>query len=58
MPHNGQGPLDAGGWLDVVLSRLPATRAGLRFCEGPDGQIFILDKRDGTIRLLVPDSQK
>jgi hypothetical protein len=31
-----------------------ASRADLRFGEGPDGQIFLLNKRDGTIRLLVP----
>ncbi|MCM3880198.1 MAG: PQQ-dependent sugar dehydrogenase [Vicinamibacterales bacterium] len=31
-----------------------ATRADLRFGQGPDGQIFILNKRDGVIRLLVP----
>jgi hypothetical protein len=36
----------------------PATRADLRFGEGPNGQIFILNKRDGTIRLIVPDSGK
>jgi hypothetical protein len=30
-----------------------ATRADLRFGEGPDGQVFILNKRDGTIRLLT-----
>jgi hypothetical protein len=24
---------------------------------GPNGQIFILNKRDGIIRLLVPDSK-
>jgi glucose/arabinose dehydrogenase len=36
--------------------RQPATRADLRFAEGPDGQIFLLDKRDGTIRVLVPGS--
>ena len=34
--------------------RSPATRADLRFGTGPDGQIFLLNKRDGTIRLLVP----
>jgi len=34
--------------------RNPATRADLRFAEGPDGQIFLLNKRDGTIRMLVP----
>jgi hypothetical protein len=33
--------------------RTPATRADLRFGLGPEGQIFALNKRDGTIRLLV-----
>jgi hypothetical protein len=33
----------------------PAARADLRFGEGPQGQIFILNKRDSVIRLLVPD---
>ncbi len=32
----------------------PATRADLRFGAGPDGQVFIMNKQDGTIRLLVP----
>lgn len=41
---------------NVVQGKTPATRADLRFGEGPNGQIFILNKRDGTIRLLVPDS--
>jgi hypothetical protein len=36
----------------------PADRADLRFGEGPDGKIFILNKRDGTIRMLVPDGQQ
>jgi hypothetical protein len=37
----------------------PATRADLRFGFSADGaQIFILNKRDGTIRLLVPDASK
>ena len=31
-----------------------ATRADLRFAEGPDGRIFLLNKRDGAIRELVP----
>jgi hypothetical protein len=34
--------------------RSPATRADLRFGTGPNGQVFLLNKRDGTIRLLVP----
>jgi hypothetical protein len=31
-----------------------AERADLRFGEGPDGRIYILNKRDNTIRMLVP----
>ena len=31
-----------------------ATRADLRFGYGPNGQVFLLNKRDGVIRLLVP----
>ena len=34
--------------------RDPATRADLRFGAGPDNQVLILNKHDGTIRLLVP----
>ncbi len=34
--------------------REPATRADLRFGTGPDGRVFLLNKRDGIIRLLVP----
>lgn len=33
--------------------RSPATRADLRFGTGPNGQVFLLNKRDGIIRLLV-----
>jgi hypothetical protein len=36
----------------------PATRVDLRFGLGPDGQIFLLNKRDGVIRLLVPDGSR
>lgn len=43
---------------NVAQGKPPATRADLRFGEGPDGQVFILNKRDGTIRLLVPDPPK
>lgn len=34
--------------------RLSVTRADLRMGVGPKGQIFVLNKYDGTIRLLVP----
>ncbi len=36
----------------------PATRADLRFGAGPNGQIFILNKRDGIVRLLVPATSR
>ena len=32
----------------------PANRADMRMGVGPNGQLFVLNKRDGTIRLLVP----
>lgn len=32
-----------------------AERADLRFGQGPQGQIFVMNKRDGVIRLLVPN---
>ncbi|MGH7575010.1 MAG: hypothetical protein ACREM1_07760 [Longimicrobiales bacterium] len=35
--------------------REPATRADLRFGAGPDGQLLLLNKQDGVVRLLVPD---
>ena len=34
--------------------REPADRADLRFGHGPDGQVLLLNKGDGVIRLLVP----
>ena len=39
---------------NLEQGRTPARRADLRFGTGPDGQIFLLNKRDGIIRLLVP----
>lgn len=35
-----------------------AARADLRFGYGTDGQLFLLNKRDGTIRLLIPDGAR
>jgi hypothetical protein len=39
---------------NMAQGRNPAARADLRFGEGPDGEIYLLNKRDGTIRMLVP----
>lgn len=34
----------------------PASRSDMRFGTGPDDQIFLLNKADGVIRLLLPPS--
>ena len=39
---------------NTAQGKPPAPRADLRMGRGPRGQIFILNKRDGVIRLLVP----
>jgi Glucose / Sorbosone dehydrogenase len=69
LPKGGQDPIrrillnDNGTsktFLQVIKEKNtaqgkpPATRADLRFGEGPDGRVFLLNKRDGTIRELVP----
>ena len=38
---------------NVAQGKTPATRADLRFGTGPDNQVFLLNKGDGTIRLLA-----
>jgi glucose/arabinose dehydrogenase len=70
-PDGGQAPirrvlLDVGGELktflqviqekNVAQGKEPATRTDLRFGTGPNGQVFLLNKQDGTIRLLVAGS--
>jgi hypothetical protein len=69
LPDGGQDPirrilLDVDGapktMLEVIQAkntaqgRRPASRSDLRFGLGPNGQVFLLNKGDGTIRLLVP----
>ena len=39
---------------NTAQGKPPAARADLRLGVGPQGQMFVLNKRDGTIRLLVP----
>ena len=73
LPEGGQDAVrrilfDANGesktLLDLIKERNvkqgkpPATRADLRFGLGPDGQVFVLNKRDGMIRLLVADGSR
>lgn len=38
---------------NVAQGKAPSTRADLRFGEGPNGEIFILTKRDGVIRQII-----
>jgi hypothetical protein len=72
LPRGGQDAirrilLDDGGTAKTLLQiiqeknkaqgKAPATRADLRFGQGPNGQIVLLNKRDGVIRLLVPDAR-
>jgi glucose/arabinose dehydrogenase len=57
--HNGA----AKTFLEVIKEKNAAQRksetprADLRFGTGPDNQVFLLNKRDGVVRLLVPDAQ-
>lgn len=39
---------------NAAQGKAPAPRADLRMGRGPNNQLFILNKRDGVIRLLVP----
>lgn len=72
-PSGGQDAIrrilfDEGGGAKTLLQliqeknvregKAKATRADLRFGLGPDGQVFVLNKGDGTIRLLVPDGAR
>ena len=41
---------------NVKQGKKPTARADLRFGGGSDGRVFLLNKHDGTIRLLVPDA--
>ena len=65
IPHGGSGDihrvmLRSGGGeprtlLQLVKERKSATsRVDLRFGTGPDGKVFLLNKADGTIRVLTP----
>jgi hypothetical protein len=39
---------------NIAQGKKPSNRADLRFGEGPDGRLFILNKYDGVIREIVP----
>jgi hypothetical protein len=54
--HNGAAKtlLEIIKEKNAAQGKPPATRADLRFGTGPNSQIFLLNKRDGTIRTIVP----
>ena len=69
LPKGGQDPIhrillsDGGGGKTLLehikaangkQGKMPATRADLRFGVGSGGQIFLLNKGDGIVRVLVP----
>ena len=54
--NNGNGPktvLQLIQKKNIAQGKEPATRADLRLGLGPNDQVFVLNKHDGTIRLLV-----
>jgi hypothetical protein len=70
LPEGGQQPirrvlLNDGGEAKTMLQivreknaeqgRDPSTRVDLHLASGPEGQVLLLNKHDGTIRMLVPD---
>ena len=42
---------------NIQQGKSPAERADLRFGTGSDGQIFLLNKHDSIIRVLVSASE-
>ena len=69
LPSGGQDPIrrilltsngSAKTMLQVIQEKnqaqgkKPATRSDLRLSLGPDNQVFLLNKGDGTIRVLTP----
>ena len=69
LPHGGQDAIrrilfDDHGTIKTLLQLIqdknksqgkrPAKRADMRLNLGPDGEIFVLNKADGTIRQLLP----
>jgi hypothetical protein len=58
--HNGgtKTLLDLIKEKNIAQGKTPATRADLRFGHGPEGQIYLLNKRDGAIRLVVADAAR
>jgi glucose/arabinose dehydrogenase len=58
LQHNGQLKtlLELIQEKNTQLGKQPADRADLRFGTGRDGQVFLLNKGDGVVRLLAPSA--
>jgi hypothetical protein len=56
--HNGQAKtlLELIRDKNTEQGKPPAARADLRFGTGRAGQVFLLNKADGVVRLLVPSA--
>ena len=55
---NGDGPKTVLRLIqekNIAQGKEPATRADMRLGLGPESQVFVLNKRDGIIRVLVPE---
>ena len=54
--HNGAAKtlLELIREKNTQQGKQPAARVDLRFGTGPDGQVFLLNKADGVVRLLLP----
>jgi hypothetical protein len=54
--HKGQAKrlIELVAEKNESLGKKTANRADLRYGEGPDGRLFILNKWDGVIREIVP----
>jgi hypothetical protein len=61
LSENGAAPtrlLDLIQAKNAAQGKEPASRADLRFGEGPNQQIYLLNKADGAIRLVVPGTAR
>ncbi len=52
--NDGKTMLELIQAKNATQGRKPATRSDLRLGEGADGKVFLLNKQDGVIRVLVP----
>ena len=50
--------VDEPGTHRLFVSDMKGLLYSVSFAVGPDGRVFVLNKRDGTIRLLVPDGSR